>query len=355
MRFINKVLIGLLLLSSITACNEEDFIGNPIEVAPADFEVTTPLKVSKASLSFNTDVLELECKFNAEVTTNVIITGLESGAEYKYVLSNTDEINSSNFSWKGQHSGLYFFKSGEKAQVKIEFYGASDALQLDTVTIVKSQSFKDEFHYPLAGGDFEDRGDGSEIISYPYWIVYGKGEYLAVSGLSSEEIMQVQGVNSFRMASDALTPGYQGGMDNETAIIEGTDADPIFPPFPANADSVYFNIYLYGYGEGADKIVIEFKEADGVNETNKNGRDDGVQIIQTLEHEGWELFSYRYSQLPFSTYAPGGGSGNKTHEPHRIFRVAFSLEVTESAPRYGEATYDFPIFTIGKPFDPANY
>lgn len=349
----NKYLLFLLSILLIASCNKKDFEGKEIVIASDAFTIITDLEVSDNSPDFNSEAIHFTAKFSEEVTATLVLKGLESGAEKSFIIGKTNELSETNTLWNGTHDGLYFFRTGEKVVSILSFYG-SEIVQYDTLMIASSLVYSDDIHFPLQGGGFEDNTSNGPI-KYPDWILYGNESFVDVSSVVTGEIIQVQGSQSFKMAANATTAGYQGGMDNEVAIWNGTEADPVFLPLPADPDSVYFSIYLYGTGESADKIVVEFKEADGDNETNLNGRDDGVQIIQSLGHTGWQLFTYKYSTLPFSTYVPGGGNGNKIHEPHRIVRVAYSLEVTETVPRYGEAIFDYSIFTVGRPFDPSKF
>ncbi len=342
-----KVLLFLASVFLTFGCNKKDIDGREVHPASADFKVTENLVLSDGSPDFTAGTMSLTAKFSEEVTCLVTLKGLESGAEKTFSLLKTSVLDAQNTKWNGTHDGLYFFRKGEKVAVDMSFFG-SDLVQKDTLIIDEVQTFTNATHFPLNNAGFE-----VEPIAYP-WVVYGTPMF----GVVSDEIVQVQGKNAFRMGADATKTGYQGGMDSEVWNYSGTPLAPLdttFFPFSSNPDELYFNIYLYGRGVAADKMIIEFKEADGAHKKNLNGRDDGVQIIQTMGHEGWKLFSYQYSALPFSTYAPGGGSGNKVREPHKIFRVAFSLEITETAPRYGDAIFDFPIFTIGKPFNPSKF
>lgn len=350
----DKILLPILaLLLVMGGCNKKEFEGKQILVASDSFKIIENLSASNAEPNFNSDSVYFTAKFSEAVTTSLTLTGLTSGAQKTFSFSKVNELSAINTLWNGTHDGLYFFRTGEDVVATLSFYGI-ETVQYDTLKIKEALVYSDEIHYPLQGGGFEDNADNGPI-KYPYWIPYGQTITSGLSKVLTNEIVQVQGYQSYRMANEATSPGYQGGMDNEVAIWNGSEAFPEFLPLPSDPDSVYFSIYLYGLGEAADKIVIEFKEADGDHETNENGRDDGVQVIQTLEHEGWELFTYKYSNLPFSTYAPGGGSGNKIHEPHRIVRVAYSLEITETVPRYGEATFDYSIFTVGRAFDPSKF
>ena len=356
----HKYFILLLSVFLIVGCNKKEFAGGEIIVASEGFSVLENLTASDYTPDFDAGAIHFTAKFSEKVTAKLVINGLESGASKNITLTETDELSIDNALWSGTHDDLYFFRTGEQVVATLSFYG-TEIIQIDTLIIDQSLSYNNDSHIPLQGGDFENDADGSGPIKYPDWVLYGPGDFLIESQVLTSEIIQVQGEQSFRMAANASANGYQGGMDNEVAvwygqIIHGPGTIiPEFLPLPADPDSVYFAIYLYGTGEAADKIVIEFAEADGDNETFVPGQCDGVQVIQPLDHVGWKLFSYKYSTLPFSSYAPGGGNGNKIHEPDRIVRVSFSLEITETAPRYGEAISDFSIFTIGHVFNPSKF
>lgn len=325
--------IFFLGMIALTSCHtKDDFLGAEIVKASDNFKVTSTLTIDEDSPNFTIGQYStLNLQYNERVTTNVVYTGCESGAVSAFTFVD-DHIDSSNVSWTGGHDGVFFFREGEKVKVSVSFLGSSITL-MDTIEVGRANSFTNEYTKPLVDGDFES------AIGWPNWSAY--------AGPLSERIEpnpSVQGTSAFKFEFNATTTGYQGGMDNESGGFYSLSSDP---------DSVWFNIYLLGEGDPTAQIVIEFKEGDAPNSTNQNGRDDGVQIIQNLGHEGWQLFSYKYGSIPFSTVAAFGGAGNKKHEPHRIVRTAFSCDVTETGNK--RVIYDFPVFTLGGPFDPSKF
>lgn len=320
-------------LMTLTSCHtDEEFMGAEIVKASDNFKVTSGLTIVEDSPNFTIgQYTTLSLQYNERVTTTVKYTGCESGATRAYTFVD-DHIDSSNVNWTGGHDGVFFFREGEKVKVSVSFLGSSKTF-LDTLEVGRANPFTNEFTKPLADGDFEDP------IGWPNWSSY--------AGTLSDIIQptpSVQGTGAWKFEFNATTTGYQGGMDNESGGFYNLSSDP---------DSVWFNIYLFGEGDPSARIVIEFKEADAPNTSNQNGRDDGVQIIQDLGHEGWQLFSFKYSSIPFSTVAAFGGGGNKKYEPNRIVRTAFSCDVTETGNK--RVIYDFPVFTLGGPFDPSKF
>ena len=72
----------------------------------------------------------------------------------------------------------------------------------------------------------------------------------------------------------------------------------------------------------------------------------------TFEHQGWKLLSFKYADIPFKTY--NATTGNNIREPHRIVLWDIGLQV-KTAGNSASAIIDFPIMTIGGPFDPSKY
>ena len=104
-------------------------------------------------------------------------------------------------------------------------------------------------------------------------------------------------------------------------------------------------------------------EADSVgleapHPTNAAGVDDGMLWTIPSDHEGWELHSIKYSDIPFPTYCipgvEGGGCGNKVREPNRVDLLALSFE-SEDFEKKSFAAIDFLMFTIDEPLDPSKF
>src|SRR5690606_29245989 len=107
----NVVVFSLPLLL-LTACPKpsEDFVGTEYVVAPADLQVIS-LGSTNESIDLTKDSVAFEGVLSHRVSWFIKLTGLESGAEAT-ISGLSDTINPEKAFWKGNHSGLYFFREG---------------------------------------------------------------------------------------------------------------------------------------------------------------------------------------------------------------------------------------------------
>lgn len=321
-----KKILGLLIISiSFLACKQEfqgleiyDFEGN---IEDANIQInTTQVDFSKE------EVVYFMGDFDDVTTVQITITGQSSGA-VKTIDLNATNLNQDNTLWSGGSSSLIGFTK-EQCDVRISFFGTDEEVNL-SVEITGLTNFSNSNTIALGSNGFEQSSPSQNINK----------QFSEIT----DQIVTPQGDYSVKTDYDGQTYLYLG----EDNLGEGA-----FYELPEDPSRVWFNIYVYGNGDPSSSFFVQFHEADGENQNFENGRDDGVLARVNLGHEGWQLFSFRYSDLKFSTFASGGGSGNKTHEPHKINLTSYNFEgVGESGTFY----IDLPIYTIDAPFDPSNY
>lgn len=334
----------------IVSCNKKDFEGREISVASDSFAVTNDLAVSDDNPDFVSAPIYFTSSYNEKVTSVISIVGLESGAKKEIVVDKANTLDETNAVWNGNHDGLTFFKAGEKVMYSLSFYG-SDIVQVDTLIIDKAYDFVvDGVTVVVPNGDFESAGGG-------WWFQAGVVEF-NTSATYPSPFLPIQGnqyIHAFgtRDASGAYIGGASQGARNG-----------VFYDLPFDASRVWVNVYAYGYGStnSHTNFILSFHEADSVgletpNPTNAVGRDDNMGWVVPMDHEGWKLFSIKYSDIPFPTYCvpgvEGGGCGNKVRESNRIDIISVSFESDEVLPSYG--AIDFLMFTLDKPLDPSKF
>lgn len=340
--------IAFLLLSMGSCSLDEEPIGANITPASEDFKILSDVEVSDNTVNFAIDSVTLTAEFSEIVTFNATFTGLVSGAS-RTITSTAKKIDLNSFTWFGEHDGLNFFSDGEDVKVELSFVG-TDLTTVDTLNVTSTNQFNNEFTYNFPEAGFEDLSASN---------AFGKGWFVgndevtpALTRIAVTDPAPIQGAKSFQISGFNAAGVYITGIDY--SLRSKND----FFKLPADADEVWFNIYVYGSGNPNTELIIEFREADAAGlqepyERVKAGETDGIQYFINTDHEGWKLFSVQYSTLPFSNFAPGGGSGNKVHESDRIQQMIYNLQSIEgSNGEYVEAIIDFPIFTIGGPFDP---
>lgn len=336
-----------LLLGALGCSGEEEILGTGVKPVSSDFKWENH-EVQLAAKSFDfTDIstaFHLDVDFGEEITSVLTIEGLESKAQKQFV-NTASQLTSSNTTWKGGQDEPVstFFKEGEKVVVKLEAYGTSD-VYYDTIVIEKAQAFAD-ISTDMKGANLNfDPGSAS---TFTWWIKAGVGDledsslpkiddqYLVMEGTAPSNSVYVGG---------ASYGGWNG------PYIKQMNGDPL----SSDPSQLYFNIYVYGTGDTDSELYFNFYEADGDHVGSNAKTDDAVQLKIVPSHKGWKLLSYKYSDLPFSTYAPGGGSGNKIHEPHKIALIDIALQATSQGGS-AKVVVDYPFFTINQPFDPSRY
>lgn len=345
-----KLLGGItLLLLVMSSCSLDDSpIGANITPASTDFKVLSEIQVNDKTVNFGIDSVTVSAEFSELVTYTVTFTGLTSGAT-RSITNTAKKLDLSSLTWYGEHDGVSFFKKDEDVKVEVSFVGTG-ITSFDTLNISSVNQFNNEFTYNFPAAGFEDI-DASNAYGQG-WFVGNDEVTLELTRIAVTSPVAIEGEKSFQLSGSVPNSVYVTGIDYG---LRGNDE---FFDLPANADDVWFNVYVYGNGNPYTELIVEFREADaaGLDEPfrkAKKGEVDGVQAFVNTNHVGWKLFSFQYSTLAFSSFAAGGGSGNKIHESDRIQQMIFNLQTIEgSNGEYSEAIIDYPIFTIGGPFDP---
>lgn len=346
-----KYLSILTVIALLSSCALDDEpIGGNVTPAPSDFKITSELQVSDDDVNFVIDSVTVAATFSHTVTVDVTFTGLESGATRTFTTT-TKELKLNSLVWNGEHEGSFFFKEDEKVVVSLAFVG-STVTSTDTLVIATENPFNTANTYNFKEAGFENL-DFTNAFGNGWFVGNGENNPPTLVRIPTDEIVPPQGDKSFKIAGTAAGGVYVTGIDFS---ISGNFK---FLPLPADPDSLWYNVYVYGNGDPNTELYVEFKEADGfkrwANGTAPNPT-DGVQALIKTDHIGWKLFSFQYSTLNFSTFAPGGGSGNKILEPDQIQAVTYNLQTTAlGTGQYVEVYLDYPIFTFGAPFNPLTF
>lgn len=327
------VLLTVLILNA--GCKrDEGIVGPEFVAAPSDFSVVgNSFVASKAAVDFSTgtDSISFHAQFSGKVSWKVTLTGQSSGAEM--VIEGLDsEIDETNAVWdNGGHTGVFFFEQGETITATLSFLGSSIALT-DNFTLTGDRNWSTKADLFIPGQNGFETG----AFVFP-WLQYDVPKSSIVSTPNGAE-----GTNCVRMFGNGA-PDFVTGIAYQGSLA-GIPADP---------DSVYVNIYVYGSNDPGSFVSFQFKEADKDEPNNTYGEktDDAWEGRVSLNFTGWKLFSFKYSQLTPSEAADFGGSGNKVQEPDRIRTIQVGLQTSFSS--FAECWVDFPTITINGPFDPS--
>lgn len=343
-----------MLLTILFACKREavDYLGPAYISAPEGFAVTG-FTATPSPVDFTASVVNFNAVFSSNVTWNLTITGQTSGAVKKYS-SISNGLN--NFIWSGTHDGLTFFRTGETAIATLSFFGTTYTASTNII-ITKARDFKLYGRFPI-GGDFEDPKivEPQPVAPFysPYWASFNYPTAIAnvQQGVDSvavdyngNPVPSVQGKKYYYIKGKGDQSNFVSGLQYFGAIV---------PKLPATPDDIWVNAYLYGTGDANATVELEFQEDDKNTGPGYNGKiDDAFVAYVTLNHVGWKLFSFKYSDLTPSKNADFGGSGNHIHEPERLKSFDI-IAIKASKPDSPiEVYYDFPIITVGGPFDPS--
>ncbi len=343
-----------IVLTTFVSCNKKDFEGRAVYTASENFQITTDLQISDNTPSFGGgNTVHFTAEFNESVTSTIDIIGLESGANKRIIVDNSDTLTATNTVWNGNHDGLYFFKSGEKVVYTLSFYGSEMTIS-DTITIAQSYDFMtDDETEIIPNGDFEL----TPSFTNGEWFVDNVAVFWNQN--FGTDIFPVQGEGFIYAEGQRTQAGsYMGGAS------QGQRNGQFFD-LPTDPTRVWVNVYSYGFGpdNAHTNMYLVLLEADSVgldvpNPTNTAGVDDGMAWAVPGDHDGWALQSIRYSDIPFPTYCvpgiEGGGCGNKVREPNRIDLLALSFE-SDDFEKKSFSALDFIIFTIDEPLDPSKF
>jgi hypothetical protein len=349
----NTGLIGLLLiiLLVISCHRREDIIGPEYVSAPSDFYIIKDsFEVNSSTVNFETSTDYFKAEFSSRVNWFITIKGLKSGA-IKKISGLTDVLNAQNSIWNGGHDSFNFFQMNEKAAVELAILGSSIVLR-DTIFIQRAKKYGSQgvaISDDVSIANFEGFegifGTAGKFNTAPwnYGIYFDAGEEI-FRGIDSLD-PQFQGRQAVTLHGKDLNHNfYVGGFKRILTTAE-------YNTIPYAADSVYVNIYLYGTGDPNSRINYSFDERDSGMGAHVDNVDDTYEYQFDMSHTGWKLFSVKYSQLSRATNLSFGGSGNGIREPHKLRNVAFNL-ISSPAGSEVKVTFDFPIITFGKPFNP---
>ena len=343
------------LLMILSACQREkvDVLGPAYISAPEGFTVTT-FAASHQAVDFSLDSVKFNAVFTNTVSWTLIVVGQQSGAVYE-----TKGISNglSDAVWKGTHSSVCFFRKGENAIATLSFYGTAYTSSI-TITVAKTRDFSTYGQFPITG-DFETPSKiepkiGPPAVYSPYWAAFNfpnpipnvaQGVDSMAIDYNGNPIPPVEGTRYYYIKGKGNQQVFVSGMQYYGALV---------PTLPATPDNIWVNIYLWGTGDANTGVEIEYQEDDKYTGPGYDGKkDDAFTAKLTLDHKGWKLFSFKYSDLAPSLNADFGGSGNKIHEPNRLKSFDLVVVKKNNPDSPIEVYFDYPIITVGGPFNPS--
>lgn len=138
------------------------------------------------------------------------------------------------------------------------------------------------------------------------------------------------------------------------ATKTSTNGEHTYYPFQtANPDNIYFNAYIYGWGDNKAELSIEFQEDDNKDGIYQPAEEGAYTYRLKVNWTGWKLVSFHYGQTNIST---SGGFGNVDRngrkDPDRIIATQYLLLAQPGTSGVTRVGIDYANFTYYKPFTP---
>jgi hypothetical protein len=346
MKSILNIFLGICLVSLLSSCKKEPSIEGPelVDIF-GKFEVLSPLKASQKSVDFSKDE-HVQFKVQLSIRTNwtLEVIGLNSGAR-KVFNGNDKDLISNPIDWNGTISFAPFFRKNEPCFAKMYFEQQPDTLYSDTVLITGIRPTPavniliDDFESPQRPYNTFSEGQqsyNSTAVNYQGVAPAEKSRYYVLSG------------NHGATASLFLC-----GMNLSTKISQADTNGTYFQFATENPEKIYFNAYVYGWGDSKAELSIEFQEDDNKNGIYEAAEEGTYNYKVAVNWLGWKLISFPYSATKIST---SGGFGNIDRtgkkDPDRIIATQFLLLAKPGTSGITRAGIDFCSFTYNTPFQP---
>lgn len=347
MRMVQKIVISLLalMLLGLSACKKSNSIEGPelVDIF-GEFKVLSPLKGSAQTADFaKGDIIYYKINLSVRTNWTLEVIGLNSGAR-KVFTGNEKDLNTNPVAWNGTISFAPFFRKNEPVVARMTFESHPDTLYSDTLTITDVR--------PTPSVDILI--DDFENVSRPY-NTFTEGQQL-FNGTS----VNYQGVSPAEKTRYYVLSGNHGpsaslflcGMNLSSKISQGGSSN-YFSFGTENPKNVYFNAFVYGWGDNKAELSIEFQEDDNLDGIYQPAEEGAYTYRLPINWTGWKLVSFSYDQTKIST---SGGFGNSDRngkkELDRIIATQFLLLAQPGTSGITRVGIDYASFTYYQPFQP---
>ncbi|MEI7977808.1 MAG: hypothetical protein WCI53_03100 [Bacteroidota bacterium] len=337
--------LGIIALIVTSSCKKETAIEGPelVDIF-GEFKVLEPLKASIKSPDFSLgNKVVYSTKLSIRTSWTIEVIGLNSGAR-KVFSGNDKDFSTNQITWNGSITFAPFFRKNEPVVARMTFENYPDTLYSDTIKIAGARPTPtvdiliDDFESPQRAYNTFTEGQqsyNSTAVNYSGTSPAEKTRFFALAG------------NHGPTASLFIC-----GMGLSAKISQGT-TDNYFKFSTDNPKKVFFNAYVYGWGDNKSELSVEFQEDDNLDGTYQPAEEGTYNYRFKVDWLGWKLVSFNYDETKIST---SGGFGNTDRngkkELDRISAVQFLLLAqagTSGATRVG---LDFASFTYFTPFQP---
>ncbi len=292
-----------------------------ISIYNGPFALTEVFAINATPINFGSSVY-FTAVFNKFKSWKITVTGSTSGAVKRFVGS-SKKILESNTAWDGSSDTVFFFRS-ETCQAVLSF---PDTNYTETINFTISVP---KIHSGYLINDFESGAFGTYLGS-------NSGTYWDAPDQASSTIDIInftpspQGTNVLHFDCNDVTANYYTG-----GVYHNSAASNYGIPSMSN-DSLYLNLFIYGYPSGNASLSIAVQENDG----------DIWQPTQiNIDWTGWKLVSLKYSGM-----SNNNGTGNIVKESAKINAINLSMNSIPQGLNC-RTLVDYVIFTRGNPLKP---
>jgi hypothetical protein len=407
MKKISSALIVSIILCLVFSCKdtqEKGYMGPAIVAAGANFKVVTPL-TAPPLIAFATNPGSPACftaTFNQTVTWQLTIAG-DTSAATKTITGTGSVMNAC---WDGSHDGTYYFEDKESGVATLNVTGWDSVYKVPfKILAAKPMGSTDiagagwinpgtaympatsAMTFEVTGATYPSKFIGSSLFQYSAFDVgstYQEAEIVrqtdSIRAPEGKYFLRISGrfINPTAEPNGVFIDGVQGrtnwGVNTPHILPKAWYTDTIIDP-----TKVYLNIWVRGIDhlppgfspyatvnvevdeddngqiangtlpDGNPKLPVNCNQTTGDNWCPCN--EDGWFLKIPVRHQGWKLFSCRYSDLLQDEDGLNGGDGNRIMEPHKVIRVQIGMNATVPWSNI-QCDVDMFCFTYGGPLNP---
>ncbi|GAB1448029.1 hypothetical protein MASR2M44_10340 [Bacteroidota bacterium] len=340
-----NLLMSIFLLGILAGCKKDSVSEGPdLNDLFGEFKVIEPLRASQKTVDFKSGgSVEFKARLSIRTNWTLEVIGINSGARKVYT-GNAKDFENGLINWDGTISFAPFFRKNESAYARLSFENYPDTLYSDTVQILESRPTPsvdiliDDFESPQRPYNTFQEGQqayNSTAVNFQGVGPAEKTRFYAMSG------------NHGPTASLFLC-----GMNLSSKISQGT-GNSYFQFATDNPKKLFFNAFIYGWGDNKAELSIEFQEDDNQDGTYQPAQEGTYTYKIPVNWTGWKLVSFSYDDTKIST---SGGFGNQDRngkkELDRIIATQFLLLAQPGTSGITRIGLDFCSFTYNQPFMP---
>jgi hypothetical protein len=343
----NKIIIyfGIIGFVFLSSCKKDSSIEGPelVDIF-GEFKILAPLRASQKTADFaKGDIVYYKTTLSIRTKWTVEVIGLNSGAR-KVFTGNDKDFSLNQLAWNGTITFAPFFRKNEPCVARMSFDSYPDTVYSDTIVITNVRPTPsvdiliDDFESPQR--PYNTFTEGQQSFN---------GTTVNYQGISPAEKTRYYVLAGNHGPSASL---FLCGMNLSAKISQGT-SENYFKFSTDNPEKVFFNAYVYGWGDNKAEMSIEFQEDDNKDGIYQPAEEGAYTYRFPVNWTGWKLVSFPYSATKIST---SGGFGNVDRtgrkDLDRIIAAQFLLLAqpgTSGATRVG---MDYCSFTFNTPFQP---